>query len=358
MSSLKILFTFLFISFCTALNAQLHFEDSYLYIGARTNPTTTAPGTPNLYLSTNFGLEYSEKGLNIWRPWPVNNWGNYKMFISEEGKIGIGRKPTTYALEVNGQVWTSSGVLIASDKALKRNIISLSDESGYLERVLKLSGKLYEKQVFSADSNAEEVSKMVVAGKISKEDAISALDIFNKNNPTVYKKEFGFIAQEVEELFPELVEKGNDGLLSVNYTGLIPLLVESFKEQQKTIDAQAEKIAELVRAVESLQGKGAFRSSAANADVIETSADKTTLYQNSPNPFTEKTEIKYFIANSVKNAYIYIFDMQGKMLQKLDAIAGYNSVIINGSTLQAGMYLYSLIADGQEVDTKRMILTK
>ncbi|GHU66010.1 hypothetical protein FACS1894123_12000 [Bacteroidia bacterium] len=50
--------------------------------------------------------------------------------------------------------------------------------------------------------------------------------------------------------------------------------------------------------------------------------------------------------------------MQGKMLQKIDASTGQNSVMIQGSTLQAGIYLYSLVADGQEIDTKRMILTK
>jgi hypothetical protein len=33
-------------------------------------------------------------------------------------------------------------------------------------------------------------------------------------------------------------------------------------------------------------------------------------------------------------------------------------VVINAGNLDAGMYLYSLIADGQIVDTKRMILTK
>ena len=41
-----------------------------------------------------------------------------------------------------------------------------------------------------------------------------------------------------------------------------------------------------------------------------------------------------------------------------DALPVQNSVTIQGSSLQRGMYLYSLIADGQEVDTKRMILTK
>ncbi|GHT68692.1 hypothetical protein AGMMS50239_34300 [Bacteroidia bacterium] len=79
---------------------------------------------------------------------------------------------------------------------------------------------------------------------------------------------------------------------------------------------------------------------------------------NASNPFTNQTEIKYFVATGVKNAYICIFDMQGKMLQKIDASTGQNSVIIQGSTLQAGIYLYALVADGQEIDTKRMILTK
>jgi hypothetical protein len=50
--------------------------------------------------------------------------------------------------------------------------------------------------------------------------------------------------------------------------------------------------------------------------------------------------------------------MQGKMLKKLDASRGDNILTIQGAELQAGMYLYSLIADGKEVDTKRMILTK
>jgi hypothetical protein len=42
----------------------------------------------------------------------------------------------------------------------------------------------------------------------------------------------GLIAQEVEEIFPELVEVGPDGMKAVNYTGLIPPLIEALKEQQ------------------------------------------------------------------------------------------------------------------------------
>jgi regulator of replication initiation timing len=39
----------------------------------------------------------------------------------------------------------------------------------------------------------------------------------------------GFIAQEIQKIFPELVQTDSDGYLSVDYTGLIPHLVESVK---------------------------------------------------------------------------------------------------------------------------------
>jgi hypothetical protein len=37
---------------------------------------------------------------------------------------------------------------------------------------------------------------------------------------------------------------------------------------------------------------------------------------------------------------------------------GLNSIIVNGSELPAGMYLYTLVVDNEIIDTKRMILTK
>lgn len=49
----------------------------------------------------------------------------------------------------------------------------------------------------------------------------------------------------------------------------------------------------------------------------------------------------------------------GKQIEKIRINErGLGSVTIQGSGLSAGMYLYSLIADGEEVATKRMILTK
>ncbi len=49
--------------------------------------------------------------------------------------------------------------------------------------------------------------------------------------------ELGIIAQELEQIMPELVKTDNDGKKLVNYTGLIPVLIKSIQELQKEVAA-------------------------------------------------------------------------------------------------------------------------
>ena len=46
----------------------------------------------------------------------------------------------------------------------------------------------------------------------------------------------GIIAQEVEQIIPEVVDTNENGIKSVSYDSIIALLIESIKEQQKQID--------------------------------------------------------------------------------------------------------------------------
>ena len=50
------------------------------------------------------------------------------------------------------------------------------------------------------------------------------------------KEDYGFIAQEVQEVLPELVRENENGKLSLRDKGIISVLVEAIKEQQKQID--------------------------------------------------------------------------------------------------------------------------
>ena len=42
----------------------------------------------------------------------------------------------------------------------------------------------------------------------------------------------GFLAQEVEDVLPELVSTDAEGTKSVNYVGVVPVLVEALKEER------------------------------------------------------------------------------------------------------------------------------
>ncbi len=55
-------------------------------------------------------------------------------------------------------------------------------------------------------------------------------------------EQIGVLAQEVQKIFPELVQADNKGILGVNYIQLVPVLLTAIKEQQKEIDQLREKI--------------------------------------------------------------------------------------------------------------------
>jgi len=84
------------------------------------------------------------------------------------------------------------------------------------------------------------------------------------------------------------------------------------------------------------------------------------LYQNMPNPFKENTVIRYSLGERVQSATIYIYNLSGVQLvaYELPINSGKSTLEISGDKLDAGQYLYTLVTDGMEVDTKKMLLTK
>ena len=56
------------------------------------------------------------------------------------------------------------------------------------------------------------------------------------------KPSLGLIAQEVEEVIPELVETGADGTKTLSYGNIIGVLIEAIKEQQIRIEELENKL--------------------------------------------------------------------------------------------------------------------
>jgi len=172
----------------------------------------------------------------------------------------------------------------------------------------------------------------------------------------------GVIAQDFQKVLPNSVktfnysnkETGeNETYLNVNFHELFMVYLNAIKE----LDARN---TELEKQLNELKGQLNGTSSVGNpTGIAQDQNSGAKLLQNNPNPFRETTTINYELSQDVKTAVLYVYDMQGKQVKSISINGtGKNSVTINGGELNAGMYMYSLIADGKVIDTKRMILTE
>ena len=164
-------------------------------------------------------------------------------------------------------------------------------------------------------------------------------DLHNAN-----KIHYGLLAQEVKELYPELVHEDAAGVMSINYIELIPLLIHAVQDLSEQV---------------SMLTSVSTRKLVSKQPNSNTETVGATLYQNNPNPFTEKTIISYIVPNEAQQASIYLYDMTGVQLHKYDiSVYGEGEITISANELYAGTFLYSLVVDGKLIDTKQMIITQ
>lgn len=220
--------------------------------------------------------------------------------------------------------------LTTSDARMKSDIKGISGLSSLLAGVSPVSYRL---------SNSPEAVKASAA----EEDRAVPLSPDDRVR-------YGFVAQEVREIFPDLVVEDAEGYLSIDYMGFIPILVDAYKQLEVRVMEQEEIIARL-------SGGGVRKSAAAGIDGV-VSDGKAVLLQNRPNPFRDSTVIGCVVPEGSSEAFVCVYDLQGSQVARLDIEErGDCSVTIDGSSLRPGMYVYALIVDGAEIDTKKMILT-
>ncbi len=252
--------------------------------------------------------------------------------VMMNGNVGIGRENPAYLLDVNGTIRVSS-TLYSSDERLKSDIKPLTNEK---DKLYLLQGKSYKKALIPTDIKD---SLTLAVAKKTKEK-------------TIETPEYGYLAQELKEVFPDLVSQDSAGYYSVNYIGLIPVIIEALKDQRSEIEKQREQIKQLVKLVDIKSiDKKAFEANGIESIPL--------LLQNTPNPFNQATEIGYFIPETVGSANIYIYDVNGVQQRNISIAERGNGVtVLQATALQAGIYFYTLICDGKPVDTKQMILTR
>ena len=87
--------------------------------------------------------------------------------------------------------------------------------------------------------------------------------------------------------------------------------------------------------------------------------EKTSLSQNTPNPFINETSIDINLSEKHQSALLNIYNLQGILIKSIPVEGNGNVVMkISGTGLSSGMYFYKLFIDGHEAGSKSMIINK
>jgi hypothetical protein len=240
------------------------------------------------------------------------------------GDLSISGSLSQFAGYFNGDVYLNT-LILPSDIKLKENV---KEEANVLDKIALLNPVTY---------NYKEVDGM----NLSKGE------------------QHGFISQELAEVFPELTrditrpiydENGKItseiSFKAINYVGLISLLTESIQELNKELTQISQDFNEY-KANDAVRGQILQNTPLVNGYSLE---------QNVPNPFSDRTSIRFQLAPGVESATLSIFNLNGAFVRDYQLNGNAGEVEILASEIGKGMYIYSLNQNGQEIISKRMII--
>ncbi len=133
------------------------------------------------------------------------------------GKVGINTYSPQYALHVSGtDLINNPGIIYASDDIIAfsdiRKKTNIQQITGSMEKILNLTGVTFNIKNGTEDKYTN--TRPVIEGE---------------------RQKIGLIAQDVENILPQVVYTSADGFKSIAYANIVALLIEGMKEQNKQI---------------------------------------------------------------------------------------------------------------------------
>jgi hypothetical protein len=142
----------------------------------------------------------------------VKDIGDHPALFVVGNGVDNNNRADAFSVYDNGNAVLLGSLTQNSDERLKTNIEPLQNA---LQNILKVNGVTYN---WRSEYRAQE-------------------------------RQIGVVAQNIQEVFPELVSEDRNGYLSVNYIQLTPILIEALKEQQKVINTQKKQLNNILKAL-------------------------------------------------------------------------------------------------------------
>ena len=248
--------------------------------------------------------------------------------------------------------------------------------AGYFDGNVKVTGSLQGNVVNSADVNAKNTQTLRPIN--------SALDGIASANPFMYivriqvpdigagmapdsttltgtvapisdpvvpfgKSYYALDVNAVKQSFPALIIEDAQGNEYVNYTQLVPILVQAIKELKTELDDLKETVA----------ASGTRKVNAAT-NIATNTLDEGwgSISQNTPNPFTGQSTVRVSVPDDASDAYVDILTLNGASVKRIPVSNGLSEVSLSSFEFVPGTYLYTLVVNGKVSETRRMIVNR
>lgn len=250
-------------------------------------------------------------------------------------------------------------------KFLKDREINMNDYNLYFNSAVK--GKIY----MGMEDERDPCKKLITRLEISSK----GLTTVNGYSPNASPSGLRFTDLTAKR---ETVENKYKGVLSLDedgdviwvddQIGLMRAAPEVSKEEynslknevavlKQDLEKQQALVAKLIETVEALKGNN--NNSVTKMSTVLSNENSAVLGQNTPNPFDKSTTISFTIPAAVKNAAVSFTAADGRPVKTTEISArGKGILTVAAGELSAGTYLYTLVADGRVVETKKMVILK
>jgi hypothetical protein len=178
--------------------------------------------------------------------------------VTTTGRVGIGTADPDFKLDVAGNAGFNEYLRHNGDNdthirfqanqvdiSAGGNIYSYDGAAFNLTGHLSASGNISGSQIEasgdiiafgSSDRNLKD-NIQPIENPLEKMDKIGGYTFVWNDKQSTYKgKDIGVVAQEIQEIMPEIVANRANGYLGVKYEKIVPLLIESIKELKKEVE--------------------------------------------------------------------------------------------------------------------------
>lgn len=311
-------------------------------------------------------------------PLKVQANGQLKLFVHSGGGVSIGSNPTP-APPANGLKVAGNTGIGGDPGSYKVKIIhgtfgfnienaTTTDDWEFWSNSGGLS--LYANGAFRGNFNPATGAYTAVSDERFKTNIQAMPSVLKKVNqlkPSTYQfkqdtpdtkhstPSYGFIAQDVMEVFPHLVthhvdkERGIDAY-TLDYSGFGVVAIKAIQELQQNISTLENRIVQLEAALEAVTK---------NNNLGNKGTVGVWLEKNFPNPFSQSTLIGYLAPTQAQQVGLVITNLQGVEIRRFDHLqVGQGQVEITAGSIPDGTYVYTLVVDGKPVASQKMVLTR